>query len=516
MNVICYKRVSTDEQADKGFSLQFQEEMLIRWCETNNHKIVGIYTEDASAKTFNRPEWKKIVSFVKKNKKAVDIIACHRWDRFSRNALNALNMISELAHYGVTVNTVEQPLDLSNPDNKILLSVYLSLSEIENDRRSKNAITGSRKARSLGHWTGTPPLGYKIFRTQGQKGSTLIPSDNAKIVTEAFERMASGNYSADEVRRWVNSNGLKISKNQFYNIIRNITYTGKIYVKESGKEPALIVEGLHNSLVTDELFAAANQVLRGRKRKMTFKNDKADIYPLKGHLKCKTHNLSLTGGRSKGRYGLYDYYLCTVKHDRCKRYPVKWVHEIVEKKLGEIQFGAGIINSYKSVLSKMFEVEDADRIKSINQLKSEIEKLEGQKNVLQLNFLNQKITAEEYREMKQMIDSKSYELKSNLSDLEGQVAPIKEYLNNHIPMLENILEYYQKSDGKTKNKILSCILSEKISFDENKDAAIHFNESITRLMNISNKLQRGKKEKEIKNDLLSCVAPPVGLEPTTL
>jgi hypothetical protein len=73
-----------------------------------------------------------------------------------------------------------------------------------------------------------------------------------------------------------------------------------------------------------------------------------------------------------------------------KRYPLDWVHGIVEKELGKIQFGAGVLNSYKSVLSKMFEVEDADRLKSLAQLKGELEKFEGQKTVLQNNFLNQK------------------------------------------------------------------------------------------------------------------------------
>ena len=40
--------------------------------------------------------------------------------------------------------------------------------------------------------------------------------------------------------------------------------------------------------------------------------------------------------------------------------------------------------------------------------------------------------------------------------------------------MENLLEFYQNSNGKTKKKILSCIFSEKIHFDENKVAAISF------------------------------------------
>lgn len=49
-NVALYIRVSTDEQADRGYSQRDQEERLKRYCETNNLKIDNIFFEDHSAK----------------------------------------------------------------------------------------------------------------------------------------------------------------------------------------------------------------------------------------------------------------------------------------------------------------------------------------------------------------------------------------------------------------------------------------------------------------------------------
>ncbi|MDM8174142.1 recombinase family protein [Olivibacter sp. 47] len=54
-----YIRVSTDEQARRGYSLREQEERLSLYCTTNRIEVLGIIKEDYSAKTFNRPEWKK-------------------------------------------------------------------------------------------------------------------------------------------------------------------------------------------------------------------------------------------------------------------------------------------------------------------------------------------------------------------------------------------------------------------------------------------------------------------------
>ena len=198
MNVICYKRVSTDDQADRGFSLQHQERMLRQYCEINDHNIVGIYTEDYSAKTFDRPEWKKLMLYIKQNKKKVDMVLCLRWDRFSRNLYDALTTIKELQKLEVRVNTIEQPLDLTNPDTKVLLSMYLTLPEVENDKNSKRTRDGMHRAQFEGCWTANSPRGYDNYRDG--KRSTLKPNQGAPLITKAFERMATGSYSAEEVR----------------------------------------------------------------------------------------------------------------------------------------------------------------------------------------------------------------------------------------------------------------------------------------------------------------------------
>ena len=52
-----YIRVSTDEQAEKGFSQRNQEEVLKRYCELRSIRVRKVYFEDHSAKTFHRPVW---------------------------------------------------------------------------------------------------------------------------------------------------------------------------------------------------------------------------------------------------------------------------------------------------------------------------------------------------------------------------------------------------------------------------------------------------------------------------
>ena len=74
-------------------------------------------------------------------------------------------------------------------------------------------------------------------------------------------------------------------------------------------------------------------------------------------------------------------------------------------------------------------------------------------------------------------------------------------------MLENLLEYYRKSDGNTEKKILSCIFSKKIVLEKSKVATYEFTTPIQVLLNVSKVCRGTKKRQEVENDLLSCMAP---------
>ena len=112
---IIISRVSSDEQKKKGYSLWMQEESLTKYCHKEHIEVVKVYCEDHSAKNFDRPEWKKLMVYVKANKKNIDYIMFTTWDRFSRNISEALLVIDKLRSFGVEPIAIEQQLDLSIP-----------------------------------------------------------------------------------------------------------------------------------------------------------------------------------------------------------------------------------------------------------------------------------------------------------------------------------------------------------------------------------------------------------------
>jgi len=133
-NVVIYTRVNSKEQVNTGFRLRYQEEALRKYCEIKGYKVVNHFQDCFSARTFDRPEWRKLESFVKNNKK-VDLILFTKWDRFSKNTEQALAVIRELSNIGIEINSIEQPLDFSIHDNKMILSIYLLLPELNQMKR---------------------------------------------------------------------------------------------------------------------------------------------------------------------------------------------------------------------------------------------------------------------------------------------------------------------------------------------------------------------------------------------
>jgi DNA invertase Pin-like site-specific DNA recombinase len=150
-----YVRVSTDEQKRKGYSLVEQEERLLNHCEINNIKVKGIFREDFSAKDFNRPEWKRLIKVIKRNKHRLpENVLFLKWDRFSRNIEFAYQMIGVLKELNVRAVAIDQPIDFEVPESIVMLAVYLSIPEAENNRRGRNASDGMRRAKKMGRWPG--------------------------------------------------------------------------------------------------------------------------------------------------------------------------------------------------------------------------------------------------------------------------------------------------------------------------------------------------------------------------
>ena len=458
-----YVRVSTDEQADKGYSQRNQEEMLRKYCENYSISIRNVIYEDHSAKTFNRPEWKKLITNLKKKKNSVDFILFTKWDRFSRNAGDAYQMINQLRDLNVEPQAIEQPLDLSIPENKMMLAFYLAAPEVENDRRALNVFYGMRRAKKEGRYMGLAPVGYKNKIDEAGTKYITPKEPDASTLRWSFEQLAKGTYNTEQIWKKAKEKGLKCSKNAFWQVIRNPLYCGKIFIPTFKDEESYFVQGQHEAILSEELFEQVQDVLDGRGRKYRLKIETRDEFPLRGFLICPECGKLLTASRSKGRNKYYNYYHC---YKGCSlRIGAEQLTELFKNELRRYAPSKEVIEVYKDILLESYLEQTKDIQTSKKQISVQLKDLENKISHIRDLLATDKIDASEYHEIKNQYSTSIDQLNKKFQEVCGRIPDIDELLKNDIAEFLKLDKVLEQSSSEDFRGFLNLIFPEKLLFD---------------------------------------------------
>jgi site-specific DNA recombinase len=509
-NVLLYVRVSTDEQADKGYSLRDQEQKLLSYCQMNNLNVLGIYKEDYSAKSFKRPEFKKLLDFCKKNKRNINQLLFIKWDRFSRNTAESYMMISNFNALAIKVNAIEQPLDMTIPEQGLMLAVYLSIPEVENHRRSLNVISGMRRALKEGRYTGSAPKGYSKVKDQSKK-PILVPNADAALIQETFELMSTGVFTQKQVMVKMNAKGLKTSKTPFSMLLRNPIYYGAIFIKAYNDEVETTIQGIHEPIITKRLFDDVQDVLNKKRKDFHINRKKQNPkFPLRGFLRCPKCNNSLTASTSKGRTKHYDYYHCI---SPCKgRYKIEDADLWISSFFKAIDFNNAIKPLFQDIvkekLNNKFESKKLGpkHYENVKNIKLKIEKLHDM-------YIDGEIEKKDYVSTKFRYQNILEELRNKETNSIDQKDILKLY-NNAINKLDGLSLSYTNATIEEKRLLIGSIFQNQIYFENKKVRTTDLNPFIVKIASINSAYQGIKKWDKSKKIELSHEVERMGFEPT--
>jgi len=156
-----YARVSTEEQAKEGVSIDTQLSALRKYADLMGWEIAGEYVDPGvSGATDDRPGFKHLMMDARKHR--FDIIAVSKLDRFFRNLRLLLNYIHEFDELGIKFVSISENLDTSTPFGKFAVQIMGVIAEFERERIAERIRDGRRYRTSQGKWTaGSTPYGYK-------------------------------------------------------------------------------------------------------------------------------------------------------------------------------------------------------------------------------------------------------------------------------------------------------------------------------------------------------------------
>lgn len=508
-----YIRVSTDEQADKGYSQRDQEERLKKYCEINSIHIRKVIYEDHSAKTFNRPEWNKLLLSLKKYKNKIDLVLFTKWDRFSRNAGDAYQMISMLRKLGAEPQAVEQPLDLSIPENKMMLAFYLAAPEVENDRRSLNTFFGMRRARKEGRYMGRAPAGYENRVTENGIKYIAPKEPEASIIKWSFEEVARGVFNTAQVWKKAKKKGFKKCRSRFWTLLRNPVYCGKIFVPKYKEEESQLVDGQHEPLISEYLFYRVQDVMDGRGSTYRPKMEIIEELPLRGFLICPECGKLLTGSKSKGRSRYYAYYHCG--YGCTHRVRAEQVNEAFESSLEKYIPRKEVKKLYTTLVIEAYKEQTKNvrerREKIIEQIKDYEERLSYARKLL----FTKQIDPVDYRDIKFEYRKDIANLEEQLDIINSSVENIGGLMDQGIDNLLKLNECFKGGDWSESRSLIGSIYPENLTFNGYSFRTARVNEVVNFIYLINNKLDKNKNGTKKNFSSLFRIVAGTGLEPVT-
>lgn len=348
IKVYTYKRVSTTMQID-GYSLDAQRARMKAYADFNDFEIVGEY-EDAgkSGKSIEgRLQFNQMMEDVKSGKDNVSYVLVFKLSRFGRNAADVLSTLQVMQDFGVNLICVEDGIDSSKDAGKLMISVLSAVAEIERENIRVQTMEGRIQKAREGKWNGGfAPYGYQLVN-----GRLEINEEEAVAIRTIYDQYVNTDIGSNGISKYLENHGIRKiqrqnGKNPLFDahlvrlILKNPVYCGKIAYGRRKTEKVhgtrneyhlveqdnfLLVDGLHEAIVSEEVWNAAQAKLIAQAKKYEHVNKGKDerTHLLSGIVKCPICGSGMYGNKSikykkdGTKYKDFFYYGC--KHRGMQR-----------------------------------------------------------------------------------------------------------------------------------------------------------------------------------------------------
>ena len=387
-----YGRFSSNNQREESIDAQLRA--AEEFAKKNNYEIVRTYADKAKSGTSDkRPEFLQMIKDAEKG--IFDTLIVHKLDRFSRNKYDSALYKRKLKQYGIKLVSVTEQLD-DSPESVILESVIEGMAEYYSKNLARETMKGLKEnAYKCKHTGGLAPLGYDVNSDKRY----VINEREAESVRLIFDMYISG-YTQSEMVNELNARGFKTKvgaifrANSIHSVLTNEKYTGVYIYNKSAKKDAfgkrnshlykdeseiIRIEGGMPQIISKEIFAQAQEVLKARKR-APGTNKAKENYLLAGVIRCGCCGKHYQGNRRNAKNKpMYVSYRCSYRRATSskicdnkeirKEYIEEYVLSELERKIFNDKSISYLVEDINKNLQKQNKVDDEKREVIIKELK---------------------------------------------------------------------------------------------------------------------------------------------------
>jgi len=232
-----YVRVSTQDQAQHGFSLDAQQDSLLNYSKVLGYEIFKIYRDEGkSAKDLKRPEMQQMLKDAEERK--FQAIFIYKLDRFSRSLKDLILTIDKLKELGIDFISLQDKIETASASGKLMFQIIGAFAEFERNIIGDRTKFGMERKAKEGGFITKAPKGYKLLNKQ-----LLVDNDESAKVKAIFEEFLNSNISLTQLAK-----KYSMTTSGLIKLLKNTTYLGK--VKFANHES----DGQHEPIIDKQLF----------------------------------------------------------------------------------------------------------------------------------------------------------------------------------------------------------------------------------------------------------------------
>lgn len=509
---VIYTRVSHSSQEDNT-SLESQRKRCEEYATANGYSVVEYFGgTHESAKTDDRKEFNRMLTFVKRNKR-VNYILVYSYERFSRTGADGMKIAQDLQkQYKVTTLSVSQGIDPSTITGEFQRNIMLLFGHLDNQMRKDKTVSGMRELVEKGYTPYSIPKGY-VNLNKGSKAvdQKIVLNEEGKLLRKAFIWKADKQMRNCEIIQRLNALGLKLDDRRLCEILANPYYCG---IMVSKLTPNKAIEGKHEPMISREIFLKVNNIVADNRTHPVSHKAEDENLPLKRFSHCSECNAPMTGYivRKKNLW----YYKCRTKGCNTNK-SAKQLHESFKTLISEFEVNPQQTELIQLGIASMYGV----FFEEIN----ENQKLYNSK----ISELKNKIESAEEKLVTGVIDRPMFDkfkdkFSEEMNKVENLLAQIKRGSSNLEKCLKLVVKYCQKpllwwENASIGDRMIfqNIVFPDGIIYDRKKDRILtpRVNSYFQPIPQLEGVIKGKKNGDSINFDAIPDRVIPRGFEPPT-
>ncbi|MED5050593.1 recombinase family protein [Anoxybacillus rupiensis] len=454
MKTALYIRVSTEDQAREGYSIQMQKEKLLAYCMSQGWDIEGVYIDDGySAKDLERPEMKRMITNIKQG--VIDCVLVYRLDRLTRSVLDLHNLLKLFEKHNCKFKSATEVYDTTTAMGRMFITIVAALAQWERENTAERVKVNMYHMVKEGKYPGGKVnFGYKL-----ENGQIKPNESESAIVNIIFNLYLEGN-GDNRIAATLNRMGYRTrlgklwTGKQIRDILMNQVYIGRFFYMNEYHE------GIIPAIIDTEKFETAQKMRESRRAKHP-KQVSSD-YIFSGILRCARCGRVMPGRISNHtkKDGIYARrkYTCRGTFTKLCNMPMLDEMSIEEAFL---QYVDTLYDEVTAVdVASMYTSEEKEITNQIKTIKKQLDEIKKRRKKWQFAFANEVISLEELRDLTEGDRELERELKQKLIDLESRIDSNKKTPEEIAAYLQQFRENWERLTNKERKNLVSILVKE--------------------------------------------------------